>query len=342
MLHYRKDPKTVFKSYTYAAAARIEECDFYYFTPGMVDMEQEKIKGLFYENGAWVEKEVPYPDVIFNAGGALTEMQMNVHDHLSERIPFTSHPIGDKISVFERILKGKDFAQYLIPSEKVLSLPRVFELIDEYKELIIKPVAGARGIDVISIKKKDNLYELKENKNTITLSKTDLEDKLANLIKDDDFLAQPYIESKTKEGFSLDFRLHVQKSREGMWILTTIFPRIAANGIVTNIHSGGYVSPFTIFLETQFGNEYYNMKRYLERFSILFANHFDSLYKDPLDELGIDVCLDTKGKIWILEVNWRPGTPVLFHGEIDVAKNTILYCKYLEENKGNLLNLEVE
>ncbi len=336
MLHYRKDPQTVFKSYTYAAAAKMEDCNFFYFTPGMVDMDKEKIKGLFYENGDWIEKKVPYPDVIYNAGGAKTKMQINVHDHLSERIPFTSHPIGDKMSVFNRIMKGKDFAQYLIPSEKILSHRRVFELIDKYKELVIKPVAGAQGIGILSIKKKDNLFELEENKNTITLSKTDLEDKLTDLlIQDDAFLAQPYIESKTTDGLSLDLRLHVQKSREGMWILTTIFPRIAAKGIVTNIHSGGYVSDFTIFLKTQFGDEYYNMKRYLERFAVLFANHFDSLYEEPLDELGIDVCLDNKGKIWILEVNWRPGIPILFRGEIDVAKNTILYCKYLAEQMEN-------
>ncbi|MDM5333850.1 hypothetical protein QUF56_11485 [Ureibacillus composti] len=95
MLHYRKNPQTVFKSYAYAAAAKMEGVNFLYFTPGNVDLVNKRIKGLFYENGAWVERETGYPDVVFNAGGTLNAKQDLIVDALQKEIPFTSHPIGD-------------------------------------------------------------------------------------------------------------------------------------------------------------------------------------------------------------------------------------------------------
>ncbi|MEH7490377.1 YheC/YheD family protein, partial [Priestia megaterium] len=52
------------------------------------------------------------------------------------------------------------------------------------------------------------------------------------------------------------------------------------------------------------------------------------------DELGIDVGLDKKGRLWIFEVNWRPGPPVIMNVELDVVRNTLQYAQYLaDKNK---------
>ena len=68
-----------------------------------------------------------------------------------------------------------------------------------------------------------------------------------------------------------------------------------------------------------------NIQRYLERFAVSFSNHFDSLYDNVLfDELGIDVGIDEDQKLWLFEVNWRPGAPNIFNLELDVARNSSL------------------
>jgi hypothetical protein len=95
--------------------------------------------------------------------------------------------------------------------------------------------------------------------------------------------------------------------------------------------SGGYSTYLDIFLKTEFGDSWYDTQRYLEEFAIQFSNHFDSLYDDELDELGIDVGIDENQKLWLFEVNWRPGPPNIFRLELDVVKNTILYAKYLAD-----------
>ena len=108
-----------------------------------------------------------------------------------------------------------------------------------------------------------------------------------------------------------------------------MYPRIASKGIVANVSSGGYSGIITPFLEEQFDEHYFDVKRHLEVFAVQFATHFDSLYDERLDELGIDVGIDKHHKIWIYEVNWRPGTPALFFLEMDIPKTTIQYATYL-------------
>lgn len=68
MLHHRLDPETVLKSYAYAAVAKAEGVDFFYFTPRRVDFSTRKIQAKVLEDGKWVEKAVSFPDVIYNAG----------------------------------------------------------------------------------------------------------------------------------------------------------------------------------------------------------------------------------------------------------------------------------
>lgn len=330
MLHYRKDPQTVFKSYAYAAAAKMEGVNFFYFTPGRIDLENRRITGLFYENGAWIERETNYPDVVFNAGGTLTTKQDLIVDQLEKEVPFTSHSIGDKMGVYNRIKKGKVFAQYLIPSENIKDVDLAFSYIDKFNAIVIKPISGAKGEGILYIENRQDDFLLISLDKEHFLSKEQVEDWLNDILNEDQsYLVQPFIKSKTKQGQSFDIRLYVQKDGNGKWMLSTLYPRIASKGIVANVSRGGYSSTITSFLEDQFDEKYFDIKRYLEVFAVQFATHFDSLYDVPLDELGIDVGIDQNHKIWMYEVNWRPGTPALFFLEMDIPKRTIQYATYL-------------
>jgi hypothetical protein len=98
--------------------------------------------------------------------------------------------------------------------------------------------------------------------------------------------------------------------------------------------SGGYTGYLDDLLKTEFPDSWREIQKEVERFAIDFSNHFESLYHGELfDELGIDVGIDENQKLWLFEVNWRPGSPIIFNVELDVARNTILYAKYLAQLK---------
>jgi hypothetical protein len=333
MLSHRKDPRTVYKSYAYAAAAKMEGVDFYFFSPGRVNFKKRRINGWVYENGQWIQKNMPFPDVIYNASPPQTDKQEEIIDRLSATIPFTSHSIGNKLDVYYKIKNANRFAQYLIPFTEITEPQNVLDFLSLYNEIVIKPHNGHKGQNILFVKKKGNKMHVQQNKTTVIMNMPECKKFIKDLTKNIPYFAQAFIESKTKSGLSTHFRLHTQKNVEGEWQLTTIFPCIAQQGIVANLSSGGYTLEFEEFIKQEFDDEHYNIKRYLEQFAIHFTKHFDSLYCHKLDELGIDVGLDKDNKIWIFEVNWRPGTPPTFSLELDVAKQMIRYAWYLAQKK---------
>ncbi|WP_409303880.1 YheC/YheD family protein [Peribacillus sp. SCS-155] len=334
MLHRRSDPLKVNRAYAYSVVAKAEGVDFFYFTPGKVNIKKRTILGKIYEKGEWVEKSFPFPDVIYNASYPGTEKAEEIVDYLYERIPFTSHSVGDKLGVYQRIERGEEFKSYLIPTEEIKEINQVYEMLDRFPEVIIKPLSGSQGGGIVLIKKAESGdFDITESGTDHSLTKEELSILLTDRIKEMEYLVQPFMAFKMKEGQVYDFRLHVQKDGKGNWTITTIYPRVGYIGSITaNLGSGGYTCYLDGFLQKQFQDTWYDMKRTLEIFALSFAAHFDTLYDDSFDELGIDVGVDGDERLWLIEVNWRPGPPVAFNCELDVARNLVHYAKYLAES----------
>lgn len=332
MFHFREDPRSVIKAYAYAAAAKMEGVPFFYFTSQNVIKEKKRIRGKIYENGEWIEKEFPFPDVIYNASAPPDDDAEEMYDFLYERIPFTSHSIGNKLRVYHRIQKGKTFADYLIPTIEAKDFSSLSHAISQYGKILLKPKYGHQGKGIVTIEKQSiRWYRLFEGDRSSSFRKKKLMKWFAELTENDEYIVQPFISCRLKSGNVYDLRLHVQKNGEGEWVITSIYPRIGPIGsIISNIGSGGYTGYLDDILKKEFPDCWREVKERLERFALDFAHHFESLYKDVLfDELGIDIGLDDQQKMWLFEVNWRPGEPILFNCELDVARNTILYAKYL-------------
>ncbi|MED1205736.1 YheC/YheD family protein [Heyndrickxia acidicola] len=332
MLHHRAHPKDVQKAYAYAAVAKVEGVDFFYFSPGKVNIHKQSIMGKVYDKGNWVDKEFPFPDVIFNASGPATSKAEDIVNYLYDRIPFTSHSIGNKMSVYKRIKEGGEYEPYLIPSETYKDFETFDIFANRFDKIVMKPVSGHQGGGILFIEREGKAeYKINENGETNIYSEKALKKLLMEHTKEQEYLIQPFIMCKIKSGHVYDFRLHVQKNGEGRWVITSIYPRIGQLGTFTsNMSNGGYTAYLKHFLKNEFGNKWFDVYQQLKWFSLNFPVHFETLYKgDSFDELGIDIGVDQKRKLWIFEVNWRPGAPMIFDLELDVAKNTIQYAKYL-------------
>jgi UDP-N-acetylmuramoyl-tripeptide--D-alanyl-D-alanine ligase len=344
MLHHRKDPTTVIKSYAYAAVAKAEGAKFFYFSPGTVNFVNSSIRGQVYENGMWVERIMPFPDVIYNAGSPeKLAKSKEIIQRLKEKIPFTTHSIGNKWNINERLKEAKEFSNYLIPSEIVINTEHFFKLVTAFEKVVFKPIDGRKGQGIFFISQSENGFLVKKNSHTIHYSKQQLNDLIESKLSSGTFIAQPYIQSVTKSGQVYDFRLHVQKNGEGKWVITTIYPRVAPmESIIANINNGGFTNYLDPFLQQEFKEEAFNIRRTLEHFSLALANHLDELqmlqYGEVIDEIGVDVGLDDNSKIWIYEVNWRPGCPPAFYLELDVVINSIRYAMFLAKNQNMITN----
>lgn len=335
MLHHRKNPEKVMKSYAYASVAKAEGAELLYFSPSAVNFEEKIINGYVYINGSWEKTQSPFPDVIYNTGSPeKLALSSEIISKLKEEIPFTTNSIGNKMKVYKRLLNAGEFTNYLIPSIYIHSTKSFFDFFNFYKKIIFKPVNGHKGQNIVFIERIRDEFHLLVGTENYTYTWDELRNFVSRSIREELYLVQPYINCKTKSGNAYDFRLQVQKDGEGKWIITQCYPRIAPDGsIISNINNGGATNYLVPFLKQEFDDQYYNVKRYLETFSLQLATHMDEIQQDKfsefIDELGIDAGLDDSGKIWIYEINWRPGCPPAFYLELNVVKNMIKYAMFL-------------
>ena len=333
MLHYRKKPHNNKMAYACAAVAKMIGVDFIYFSYRSVDFSSKKINAWIFKDGNWIQQNVHFPDSIINRGAPQTKEQSIILQGLKKTIPFTSHSIGSKMKVYKKIKEGRLFANYLIPTLSVSHFEKVLPFMKKYTRTVIKPNSGnkARSIYFITLLEDDKVHCASGLDETI-YSLQEFKEFFIKLVSKEKYLIQPFIESKTKAGLTYDFRLHVQKNEVGKWVTNLIYPRISGNQKLTsNISSGGYRGELIPFLMEEFGEQYFDVKQLLEHFALSFVTHFDTLYPHrSFDELGIDVAIDQNHRIYIFEVNWRPGSK---HREFTVANNLVKYAKYLAETQ---------
>ncbi len=333
MLHYRKKPHNLKMAYACAAVAKMLSIDFIYFSYRGVDFSRKKINAWIFIDGNWTQKDIRFPDCIINRGGPKTNEQTIILNGLKKTIPFTSHSVGSKMMVYKKVKEGQLFDNYLIPTTHASSPNTVLSFMKKYPKLVIKPSSGnkARSIYFITRLEEDKIHCVSGLDETI-YSLQEFTEFIDQLISKEKYLIQPFIKCQTKAGLTYDFRIHVQKNEKDKWIINLIYPRISGNQKLTsNISSGGYRGEFIPFLIEEFGDQYYDVKQLLEHFSITFATHFETLYQDrSFDELGIDVAIDQNHRLYIYEVNWRPGCK---HREFTVANNLVKYAKYLAETQ---------
>ncbi|KSU64401.1 hypothetical protein AS034_00740 [[Bacillus] enclensis] len=332
MLHHRSQPHRVKKAYACAAVAKMQDINFCYFTYSGVNKKDKKIKGWVFQEGKWKRKNLNYPEVIINLSNPKTKEQSIVTKELKKHCIFTSHSVGNKLTVYHKLKNKKKYASYLIPSLPLTGFGEVTAFFQQYQKLVIKPLSGNKGKNVYFLEQQDAHYLVTAGLSSQKYSQNELEVWIHQLLLDNRYLIQPFILCRTNAGLTYDIRIHVQRNGRGRWEINLIYPRISGTGkLVSNVSSGGYRGDWVPFLKAEFGQDWEEVRGKLESFAHAFPRHFDSLYPHSFDELGIDVGIDENLKLWIFEVNWRPGSK---HREFEVAKRLLPYCAYLMKKEG--------
>jgi len=333
MLHNRGDPNKVSRAYLYSAISKIEDADFFYFTTKSVNFEEKQINGFYYEKGKWKEKLFPFPDVVINAANQKTRKQNEVYYKLEKLIPYTSYPVGSKIFVYNKLLRTTYLKQFLIPFKEIKKINDILVFLNKYKEIIVKPIRGHHGDNLIKIEKINEKIIVTEKTNIFECNTEELINYLEKYPKK--CLAQKYIKSTLRTGEPFDYRLHLQKNKNANWQTTIIIPRIGTkNYVITNISQGSQMVEFVKFLKNEYKEKYKEVKEKIETFALKFVHEFEEQYPYNFDELGIDIGFDDNRNIWVYEVNFRPGHIFI---EVATAKNAIHYAMFLG-NKGRREN----
>ena len=290
------------------------------FSPRTVDFAARTVRGFEYRNGIWASGTFPLPDLVYDrcfVGPSYRHYKPFVEKLQKDpKITFLGHGLSGKWQVHQMLIQSPKLAPFLPPTE-LLSKSSLQQVLKTFGAAVIKPMAGTHGIGVARIRPAGGGYEIlgrnRENKpfRRRVKGQAGLNLFLRSFTSGRKFLVQPYLHLHTADGVPYDVRVLVQKNGMGQWETTGMAVRLGnRHSITSNLHGGGRAVPLSPFLSRHFPPSLQNRIEQQIHTLVSELPLFLEESHGRLVELGIDVGIDLDGKVWLIEVNSRPGRTV--------------------------------
>ena len=285
-------------------------------SPNALNIEKRQMQTWIYQENKWMKAILPLPDVIYNR---ITSRRVEAKKDLQKklnilrsfyRIPIFNETFLDKLQV-HRLLSTDPKTAHMLPETYIFHKQQLKKMLSQYPILYLKPTNGSLGKGIIRLVRKPYqiFYQSSIANGTITLKFRTMAECLKAVterIGRQSYIIQRGLNLATFGGRQLDFRVLAQKNRWGTWSITSMVARIANHQhIVSNLARGG-----TIRKASDVINELNLSKKptsqELRSTALTIAQSFDRLAEGHFAELGIDLALDKRGKIWLIEINSKP------------------------------------
>ncbi len=275
--------------------------------------------GYIFLDGTWKKSIVPYPQSVHNRiHSRKREQSQTFIDFTNElqinNVPYFNDHFLNKWEVHE-ILKEQEHLHSYIPDTQLLTSKDVlFEMLEKYECVFVKPVHGSQGRNIFRIHKTDeNNYILDYTTfsgdiETVHQSFASLFQSLYTRLKQHTFIVQQCISLLFYKEKPLDFRVLCQKQSSEKWQITSIIARVSTNDqFVSNLARGGEIQKVhKVLIENFDVKQIPHIKKLMNELALEVAAIIDGTDDGIFAELGIDLALDVNGKPTIIEVNTKP------------------------------------
>ena len=269
--------------------------------------------GYTWGDQNWVPKNLPIPHFLYNR---IHTRRISFSDEMEKFLQFAEE---NNIALYnKRFISKKDL--YKMPIKATLKnfLPElssftgdVFkDMLNRYPTLFLKPNHGSKGRGIVRIRKRpDGIHIENDHFQHIFPSSVDALRFLQDIVQSKDYVLQEGIPLIKMDGKTVDFRILTHKEDENRWKITSIVARTSKeNGFITNLSKGGTKEPLKKILDIFFQKEQRKEIERLMRELVLSVSHeMDRHFPDCFIELGIDVGITGAGKMFIIEINSKPG-----------------------------------
>ncbi|MTI96121.1 MAG: YheC/YheD family protein [Firmicutes bacterium] len=276
------------------------------FSPAGINWSKETISGLYFVNEEWKRAVFPFPDAVYNR--LYNKKQTGAMKSLERSIGWQK--IFNKVTHLDKWqinnALSSNSLQAKLPGTQLYNKENLFDMLDHYHHIIIKPRYGCFGRNIYCIESNNDKFFIYRQTTTANLVFTDqgeLLNKLDSLMQGKKYIIQQKIKLAEIDGRLFDIRVLVQKNKHGNWVVTGKLSRIAVkNFYITNVCQE--IRPVTETLQEsgQFTPE---LIAAVDASSIEAAKLLDKKL-GHLGEIGIDFCIDYRNKLWLLEVNGKP------------------------------------
>lgn len=201
-----------------------------------------------------------------------------------------------------------------VPETRPFNRSSLIQMIQRYRMVYFKPTGGTGGNGIARIERvSPRKFIVRKDMRTAKLpSVPAVYGRLKSIARGRSYLLQKGIHLRTSGGRPFDIRVTMQKAGKS-WVPTILFVKLGKPGkVVTNYHAGGrlaLVGP-TLRRAGFSASRIGKYERELKGLGMQTARCFNRR-SSRFKELGLDVALDRGGRLWILEVNTRPGISAL-------------------------------
>lgn len=339
-------------SYVTEIAKRAHEYGItcYRFTPFSIHPKDEPVHGEIFDTAAneWKEEAFPIPSFIYDRcyykQDSVSKRAKPIVQWLkkSPLTTFLGHGLPNKSEVYETLSEHPVLSPYIPKTEKAESSLHVLQTLLKEKTILLKPDNGSqgRGIMVLSFHNSRVKVQSQSGQELSELSFQD-EDSfhkwMTQKLERGSFLVQPFLNILNHKGKPFDIRILLQKEAQGSWIEAGRGIRQAQSGqILTNVSHGADIISFEEGLHGFSTSQKRFIQDELDSIVSLIPTVLEQAFL-PLFELGIDICVDRRGAIWVLDMNSKPGRKIVLStspGAEDLLyRRPLAYCRYLSETK---------
>ncbi|RAP75490.1 YheC/YheD family protein [Paenibacillus montanisoli] len=327
--------------------------DVFVFTPADVNYSTNRINAHIYdtESKSWSRRWRSFPHMIYDRCRIQKShrfVQLRNFRQKYGHLTFLNRVLRNKWTVYRTMRKEVDFIPHLPMTQMYENSSDLTEMLRKYPLVYLKPINGTGGRGILRIEKQQDGYFLIQGRDQDRriirpqrASIAGVHGRLASWnLKDNRYIVQQGIQLKLPNGRVHDYRMLVQKNGIGEWEVTGCAGRIGASGSITsNLHGGGRAIKMQTLLTDWIKDEERadEVRLKAEELGVKIAAFLEESY-GRLCELALDLAIDRKGQIWLLEVNPKPAREVFIQaGERETYKQAIIrpleYALWLYEQK---------
>lgn len=313
------------------------------FALNKVDMKNTLIEGYCYNPvlKCFTSGVFPYPGSIYRTIGLGDIWKNHFLSVIGDKL-FNNHYFNKR--QMHGWLSDEDELRAHIPETIVYeAIEDIFNMLDKYGEIYIKPVSGLGGRGIIKIIKEDTSYlvRFRDKGNNIQESFNDresFEEFTVKLMKQGRYIIQRGIKLIKYNDGLVDFRCIMQKNQQNRWVCNAIIGRNGErDSIVSNISSGGHAFNAFYLLRKSLKlpeNDIKAVVNKIEGFACKVCGKLDDFGLN-LGTLGLDIGIDENMNIWLIEINNRDPDPTIALDVNDMElyyslkTSPLFYAKYL-------------
>ncbi|MFS0837089.1 YheC/YheD family protein [Paenibacillus sp. 1P03SA] len=310
--------------------------------------DKKQVRGYVPDGSTgWTSRIFPWPDVVIDrcrtAQEGYSEFRKQKH------FVYANHTFTNKMSA-TRLFSNDEELKKWIPATVDYNADNLIRMFKKHRILYIKPGNGTGGKSIVKISRVKEGYRLlgrtKEyaKRNVLFRNLTSLTNWLNQWIRQErirkgNFMIQQGLDLELLPGHVSDMRLLIQKNDKGRWEVTGEGMRIGGvNNPTSNLHGGGRASSTEAVLHKRFTPERTNeiiaeCHDLAHGVVAVIEKHFGRML-----EYGLDIGIDTRGSVWLIEVNPKPGRELFKKmGRKDLYQKSIRrplqYALYLSEQE---------